>query len=549
MFAQPTLLAAHEGKSGPFIRWLEELGLSQFLKEYPLPKLVEWGWVIPQYRVPFPKKFFECWENYPCIPWDTPTDLEDYAILWEYWWEADDSSEQLWFLDPIFHPENRVGQLLKQHPYRKDIKNPIPEAFEHARGISITPYVDYFYKWQGYALIDAITSADIFEPIYFSPGAVNKAKSLVSLIEKVSDYHPKTEIPNYWGKLSSLMVQIQHLQGLQKAIPDTFGNDFQKNHALYQEGARALAVHFQITPENLEQTIRKYLLVLAQNWMSYQSPLTRRSILILRAWPNMQLDIQKAISWLIILSGKSFEDYIEEWNVGFMGWHHEAPIDEILPFEFLEHKRKFTLLTPTYLKKYNEINSSLGKFDKETLPKIINKLCKINYPFTGFLSSFYELHEHLTYNSFEKNGLDFRTLRPLDHYALLAIHAEGCLRRELDSMNQLENIKSDIQGLFKYIQRLSELKGIPESIIGCFNSHRKLADLKTNRDDPIGKIQSLKTNLLDAEQQVLQAFLCCLLARNYFAHHDFLDKELIRSEKSAFMLKGILLTVLILLKV
>lgn len=549
MFAQPTLLAAYEDTSGPFVKWLEELGLGEFLKQYPLSKLVEWGWVIPQYRVPFPKRFFECWENYPCFPCDTPTDLIDYATLWGYWWEIDDSSEPLWFLDPIFQPGNQAGQLLKQHPYKASDKNPIPESFEHKRGISITPYVDYFYKWQGYALIDVIAKSDIFEPIYFSPDAIDRANSLARLVERINDYHPKTEIPNYWTELDSLMVNIQHLQGLQRAIPNTSGSDFHKNQTLYQEGARALAIHFEITPDNLEQTIREHLLVLAQNWMMSLSPPKRKSILISHAWPNLQLDIQKAISWLIILSGKSFEDYIEEWNVGFMGWRPEAAIDKVLPFEFLEHKRKFTLLAPTYLKKFNETNSSLGKFDEETLPKIIRNLCKLNYPFTGFLSAFYELHEHLTYKSFEKNGLDFRTLRPLDHYALLAIHAEGCLRRELDSMSQLDNINSDHQGLSVYIQKLAELKKLSGKISGSFNNHRKLADLRTNRNDPIGRIQSLKTNLSATEHQVVQAFLCCLLARNYFAHHDFLDKELIRSEKSAFMLKGILLTVLILLNV
>jgi hypothetical protein len=48
---------------------------------------------------------------------------------------------------------------------------------------------------------------------------------------------------------------------------------------------------------------------------------------------------------------------------------------------------------------------------------------------------------------------------------------------------------------------------------------------------------------------LIQAFLCCVLARNYFAHHTYLDKEFIQNQKeeSAFMLIGILVTVLKLL--
>lgn len=124
------LLAAYEDTSGPFVKWLEELGLKSFLRQYPLSKLVEWGWITPQYRVPFPKRFFECWENYPCIPFEPPTDLIDYATLWEYSWWIDNLSEPLWFLDPIFQPENEAGRLLRRHPYQGLDKNPIPEKFE-----------------------------------------------------------------------------------------------------------------------------------------------------------------------------------------------------------------------------------------------------------------------------------------------------------------------------------------------------------------------------------------------------------------------------------
>ncbi|MBZ0092245.1 MAG: hypothetical protein K8F27_08505 [Sulfuricellaceae bacterium] len=158
MLAQPTLLAAHEGKSGPFIKWLEELGLSEFLKRYPLAQLVEWGWIVPQYRVMFPQRFFESWENYPCNPWEPPEDLEQYAILWDYYWGIDDNkdeSEPLWFLDPLFHPGDHAGKLLRQCPYSEGTTL-TPAPIDHARGIPIAPYADYFYRWQGYALVDVI---------------------------------------------------------------------------------------------------------------------------------------------------------------------------------------------------------------------------------------------------------------------------------------------------------------------------------------------------------------------------------------------------------
>jgi hypothetical protein len=50
---------------------------------------------------------------------------------------------------------------------------------------------------------------------------------------------------------------------------------------------------------------------------------------------------------------------------------------------------------------------------------------------------------------------------------------------------------------------------------------------------------------LDREgHYLMQAFLCSVLARNYFAHHYYLDDTLRRSEESGFLLAGMIVTVL-----
>ena len=41
--------------------------------------------------------------------------------------------------------------------------------------------------------------------------------------------------------------------------------------------------------------------------------------------------------------------------------------------------------------------------------------------------------------------------------------------------------------------------------------------------------------------------LCCLAARNYFAHHDYCDAALLNEKSSGFLLGGVLLAVLTLL--
>lgn len=551
MPAGSTLLVAHEGKSGSFIKWLEELGLGEFLKRYPLAQLVEWGWVVPQYRVTFPKRFFESWENYPYTPWNPTEDLHDYSILWDSYWFIDDETEPLWFLDPLFHAGNHAGELLRQFTYSVDATLP-PTPIDHARGISIAPYADYFYPWQGYALVDVIRWADNIEPIYSTPDVVERAHGVVRIAEWIcadQSTSPKDILtaPQRWDGLASLMTWLDHFRAFRDALVRKHDLDFETRQSLKRNGALSLAQHFSITPEILTEAIKGRLLVLAHEWMHLNERQARQSIWTLRAWPHLQSTIQLAMSWLILLTGKTFEDYDVEWRRPFMGHWGWAALDDVLPYDFVQHQKKFIQFAPIYLKSFNEAGNNPRRFDETTLSELVRHFQRTNYPFAGFLAAFYELHEQLNGRSFDKHGLDFRETRPLDHYALLALRAEGCLRRELDSLGMLDEIDPEKQGLFRYIQKLAPTRNISAEVIGSFCSHKRLTLLHTDRDDPIGRIQSISTKFSFVERQLVQAFLCCVLARNYFAHHDFLDHELTHSEKSAFMLRGILLSVLVLL--
>lgn len=552
MFSESTLLAAHEGKFGPFVSWLERLGLKKFLEKYPLRQLVEWGWVVPQYRIIFPKHFFDNWEYYPSSYIEIPTELENYAVLWDYLWKPDDESVPLWYLDPISRPDKEISQLLRKNAFRVDKKD-LPESFEHMRGRTITPYADYFFRWQGYALVDVIRWADNIQPIFSTPDVVKRAEGIVRIAQFISSEtstNPERILttPNRWGGLATPMTWLDHFRSFRSVcLSDHRKNDDEK-HNIYRKGAKLLAQYFKITPESLADFIKNKLLVLAQEWIRLNEKFERRSVWTKQAWPYLQEDIQLAISWLMILTNQPFEKYIADWRPLFMGSRSWATLDEALPYEFIKHQEKFILLAPEYLEPFNKICNDQIRFDKETLPEIVYRLYKTNYPFSGFLAAFYELHEHLSYKSLDKYGLDFREVRPLDYYALLAIHAEGCLRRKLELLGLLDGIKEEKQTLSQYIQILAKNQQISEKVIGCFCGNIDLTKLYTNRVDPIGRIKSIRTNLSQIEHILVQAFLCCVLARNYFAHHDFLNHELIRSEKSEFLIRGILLTILILLE-
>lgn len=343
------------------------------------------------------------------------------------------------------------------------------------------------------------------------------------------------------------MTALDHFRSFRGALGGVHDSDSSEFGRLEKKGARELAAHFGFTEKNLATDVKERLLPLADEWMSANKQIDGRAHWTQQAWPNFRADIQLVMGWLIRLGDKSFMDYVDEWEKPYMGNAGWAPLDEVLPYEFLLHQKKFAQMAPHYLKSYNAVASERKQFSQDKIATLCRKLQRTNSAFAGFASAFFDLHEELRYNSFDQIGIDFRTLRPLDHYAMVAIRAESCLREELRRLGLLDSIPSQKQTLTFYLERLANHRGVNSKIVGTFMTKRELADLKDDRENPIGRIQSLETSLCEREHMLAQAFLCCTLARNYFAHHDFLDHELLHTSKSAFLMQGIILTVLTLL--
>lgn len=508
---------------------------------------------MPQYRVVFPPDLFKQLFEHSVEHIEVPPELKGYVTLWEYAWITDTEDVKLWFLDVAFRDQEPLSTLLQQ--FRFDADNPsLPDPVETSRLGPVLPYVDYFYRWQGYALVDLVRASDCIMPIYNTPDIVSKASGIMRIAERcqqIGTDWPRGLLtsPNRWAGREKLMTALDHFRSFRQALGAVHDQDSSEFARLAKEGARELATHFGFAEESFATDVKARLLTLADEWMTANKQTDGRAHWTQQAWPKLRADIQLAVGWLLALGERSFMDYIDEWekpHMGNLGW---APLDEVLPYEFLSHQKKFTQMAPHYLKPYNAVASKRRRLPDEKIAIQCRRLQRTNSAFAGFASAFFDLHEELRYESFEEAGIDFRMLRPLDHYAMVAIRAESCFREELRRLNILDSIPSPKQTLVSYLETLANNRKVSSKIIGTFMTNRELADLKDDRENPIGRIQTLQTALCEQDKMLVQAFLCCTLARNYFAHHDFLDHELLHSSKSEFLMRGIILTVLTLLTV
>lgn len=541
MSSSGALLRAKQGNSGDFPDWLEKLGLKDFLSHYPLRQLVEWGWLVPQSRVVFPKDFFLAWNEFPTCGNLDAAGFEVHSMLWDSSWFVDDK-EPLWFLDPFFRPDDAHGKVLLSRGAKQYLPA-MPEEFAHQRDIVITPYVDYFFHWQGYALIDVIRTADTFGTLLHTPDL----KERLAFIEEersegLVGWNPEEVLilPTRWGGLSEPMTWLSHYRAFRDAV--SFRDE---EHILLRKGAIELATHLGVTAEKLSSAVKEKLLVLAQDWRWAND---RYCEWTQRAYPYLQADIQIAMEWLYFLTGNKLDFYLEKWQYETMGQRQWAELHAVLEYEFFTERKLFLKNAPKYFNEYCKQFADETGLNGDKFGKLVDAIRSINYPFDSFLGAFRQMHEEMTYRFEHKGGLDFRERRPLDYYSMLAIRAEGCLRYALEKDGTLNSMTPKKQGLSKYIECLAQRRGLSSKAIERFRGNLNMTRLHESKEYPVASIMRLSMGLSEKENYLIQAFLSCELARNYFAHHYCFDKEVRKSKESGFMLTGILVTVLYLLE-
>jgi hypothetical protein len=305
MFAQGPLLTAQQGQDGTFPSWLEELGLKDFLRQYPLRQLIEWGWINPQYRITFPQEFFTVWEHFPEIPARTAPKSSNHSLLWDAYWHIDRTDEPLWFLHPFFRPNDEASRILTEQG-KAVLNEPLPPAFTDSREVSITPYADYFFHWQGYALVDVIRFSEILPIVLNTPDIDERAASLLQMVGRAKQHDPRSvlNVEKRWGGLAEPMTWISHYRAFRDAMSG-FALQRDEGQAIRREGARALAEHFRISPDELGQTIKNRFLALARDWRRASE---RGCTWTIRAWPYLQKDVAAAMQWLCILTGRPLDE-------------------------------------------------------------------------------------------------------------------------------------------------------------------------------------------------------------------------------------------------
>lgn len=540
----PLMMAYGDGK-GDFVDWLKKLGVSDiFLRTYPLSKLVEWGWLRPQYRVVFPEVYFSDGSRKADeLLREDASKNPALSELCESQWFCYSEKDPMWFIHPFFNAESTAGQLLNQNSIKTGLPE-VPRPIEMANGQFVSPYADYYFPWQAFALLDVIRAADRFQHFVMDTPDVQLQVESLTRLTKIPSWNPHEylELENRWGGHAEVMTWLAHYAVLKDAVDQREGRHGHSPEML-RRGASALAAHLGFDADRLEGLVKDRLLVLAQRWkwgVEHRNPVS------VDAYPYIQNEIYLAVHWLCMLTGNTLDHYLDLWRYPTRGQQSWAELHSILPFEYYEIRDKFLELAPFYLKQFNERISERYRLDGDRLAAVVDALRAKSRHFNVFMGAFKKLHDELGGDRKPTDVIDFRERQPLDYYLLIAIKAEVCFREELRETGILDGLKN--QKLSDYLERLGTRSGLDATTIKIFrDSVHTYTKLHSEPTDGIRGIMNLGSTKPTGQIALVQGMICCELARNYFAHHDYMDAELLNGLDSQFLLGGILVCVLVLL--
>jgi hypothetical protein len=444
----------HRGSSGQLSSRTKDFGLPHdaLLSRYEL--LVELDWLRPAFHVPIEREWFENWVNFP----QYPATLRANNSSWEWYFDIqwfiteNDFADAEWFLHPYVQSKGAGAEFIS-----RSVKSPTSidvTAFDHSRGFKVVPAYDYFFEWQLFRLTELVSDArgEAWHP--WLPGSyedfVEHAKSITQ-----ATFNRPADLPR-WEKRGEAFTWLAHYIAFERAFEryessKTRSTEFQAStnkdesleqlYTLRRDGAVALANWLHIDATNLETALKDEFLTLAQNWRWRKWHKTDQFV---QLWRALQAQIQSAVDWLCLLTGKSRVDYLNQFRYTHLSQDVWAQLEDVLPFS----QWKFASELSRYITEIGKRHpvakfGSLGEFslDPHTLVSIGGEVDA----FDDYIESIGRFIDENTYR-FERDD-PFRVRGRSYWYRLIAVLSEVVLLSALERLPNYNDVRSHtVQG-------------------------------------------------------------------------------------------------------
>jgi hypothetical protein len=515
-------LAEQGWTAGPssFGRLLVRLGIA--LPE-PLHQLVTLGWIRPRLRVILPAEFFTSWTNFPLYNREgaIPAGLEWAELLIfsetipcrknqplsERWYEH--------YLDQ--HDDPEVQAIWANAIPEDSLQEPPPEV---AVGpFLIKPTYNLYAYWQAYELIDVLPATELFQPIRNTPEAGDNLRDALTRLDSYQTYSTSriAEAQHRWRQLADVFEWLSRYRTL---CGFWLFHERLAHRATWQAGSQSLAQQLELTPDRLRTDIRDHLLVLWKNWASRPDiPDGARGLL--------RQDIHRAFEFLGIVSGAPVDFTDPFWDPPDRQPRAWAVPDDVLPFELTKARQLFPLTAPTFLEPLNAVLPAEQRFTRDRLTALLNCWWVASRSLRRFLVHVHRLHQTGSTTT-DDNPVTFEASTPVDQLILVTGSTERLLlERYLQRKGGQVTAPGFRELLLDTMDTITTNLSIPSirDELMPLLKETGLYDLTLTIRNPFAKAKNLPSGTLRAE--LTAAAFNFATMRNYGAHHDVLDDELI----------------------
>lgn len=536
-------------KSTPFGKHLEKLGV-EFDSALSLASMIERGWIQPQRRVVLPPEAFHAWTNFAVI---SPIEAENCPPIHEWaivlyidsmssgsvhrrkdWWVAD--------LDEA----NEFTEQVRAHSTTDFSTAALPPSFRHARANQeVRPWIDFFAYWQAFEVYDYL---DHMKGWYWltSDPATDPAKAKASRQQWVEAFEARLQ--REWEprrRAFDWLSQMRTALG-SSVMP-------QRPRSEIDDALACIAKSIPISVEQMRLDVRDTLLRM------WQTKVRRKSAE--RQWPEplkalLRQEIEYGIHFIERLDRKPIDFLDAFWSPQHGNGDHARLIDA-LPLELELARRDFGFHAYPYVTEHIKTVPALSHFTEGGLRSFIDRTWESNPAIHRFALALHRLHEQLGGEQSDGNDEVIRRNERIEQFILVIIHAEKILSHAVRA-RRAEKRFMDVRNLAKEsLNRVLHAWKTPSHICRAAQdsakslliAHAQLHEL--NETDGIPFVLPETVGTCDTAVDLLvSAFVNLVIARNYAAHHDSYDVELVYpSDKpgphpGAIALRSVIISVL-----
>lgn len=512
--------------SSPFGTFLRDHGI-ELSGSTSLEAMVARGWVTPVLRVPLPQRAMEAWRNYPQIsPIEVENCPEDQEWAISLYITAMTGPTPFrkdpWWITQLDNLDDELTQAARQHAIAPDRADLLPPAFTHSNGNrEVRPWIDYFAYWQVFQIHDygrAMTGTYVRtdEPL-------DRDREKARRQEAIERIH--TRLSNKWSPRNAAFEWISRMRTVMGASVSPERSSGETDAAL-----KSVAAGLHLSVDQMKQDARQTLL---RMW-SEASDAERRG----EPWPPklvhlLRQDIQYAVEFIAAVSEMEVDPLDPFWSNKA---RHDGNADLIkaLPREFDLARQEFPWYVEPYFQKHAKEIPQLLHLDKAGLATMLELHWRDNRALQRIVLSLHRLHQELHGEQLTAQSDLIRQTERIEQFNLTAMHAERVLsheHRRRSGGKSFPEVRKTAKDSLNFVLCRWKLSGkvlakSHEVVQTLMDERAQLHQLDPEKGLPLVGMSEAATGDSTVDR-LIAAFVNLVIIRNYAAHHDSMDWELV----------------------